>query len=114
MPDGPLSGTTTASRISYCASQRRASGTRVCRGMRSGLPSSMTWRSTHASSGVDGSSDRDSRPAASSRTRATSSPSGPMNAAVARSDRRSSLASPRTLFMTSSSSTELLTAWLNR
>ena len=33
-----------------------------------------------------GSSDRVRRPAASSRTRATSSPSGPMNAAVARSD----------------------------
>ena len=71
-------------------------------------------RAPSVSSGVAGSSDRDSRPAASSRTRATRSPSGPMNAAVARSERSTSLASPRTLFMTSSSSTELLTAWLNR
>ena len=55
-----------------------------------------------------------SRPAASSRTRATRSPSGPMKAAVARSERSSSLASPSTLFMTSSSSTALLTAWLKR
>ena len=49
-----------------------------------------------------------------SRTRATRSPSGPTNAAVARSARSSSLASPSTLCMTSSSSGELLTAWLKR
>ena len=61
-----------------------------------------------------GSSDRASRPLAPSRTRATSPPSVATKAISARSACSSSFASPSTLPRTSSTSGELVTAWVKR